>query len=887
MFIVAFRWLILIETSVSAINLKNVTMKKNNQIKSMFSQSGITFLKAQCILALVLLTAFTSAQQLVFQRKYWLNAPAGEKYERSGLSEVVQDAGDDYYATGNTIHTIIQNNSQTNKRVLIKTNSKGDLQWIKTYSTGLPDDYPVGDLELVRDNSNADAGLIMANTGNGLIMLKTDLNGTALASKKYDIGNTGTFRKVLQVKQSPSGYDGFIAVGSSAASNGPPRGVIVKTDNNLNIVWSKRLTNVASAECVYQTHDFGFVVVGWKTVDLYTESCYISKLDVNGNILWTKFYNPTGEVTSLRGMEILEAPNGNGGYKYIVSGEIKGSGFRELFVMETNSIGSLTWMTQLNAGQWSSAGLGYINGQIIVNGTLPSPSVVKLNSTGTAITMAKVYLQSEMNCHVSPTIDNGLAIVGRTFTWTNVPDCMYFIKTDASLTSGCYEHNLSVNLTARSPQVQVVELTTAAITLQTDVPQQMQAPEYAEQTICRIDCPAETFEVHFLSACEGDVVDFSSYIPEGCHGQIPESVIAGQSTSWRLVCIDAGGCKHYIDIVLNVSPRVAHEAYVTVDCGANLNLLEIFGADLCGNDITWYKLPYILIASPFFVQLPNEVLAPEPIVTESATYIGVSLSNPCCRLVLHVDINPPARLNYDMCFVPGTTIPANLSSLLNCPGTVGWFKNGNPYTLNTFDSPGTFELRCTIGNCTRSIISFNMVTSPECVNPTVLFKCSDEPVTALWLCAPDQVPVVTFNGAPYALNADGTLTMNPTGVYTIKCYRQDGTLMSTRNIFVYPCSGYILRQQATNSTTSSDIQPLPATEVTAYPNPNDGTFKIGIGEVKGDLMISNLLGEVIYSQANAAGELSIDLKDQPEGVYILTFTNIENKSVVVKKILVQ
>lgn len=58
-------------------------------------------------------------------------------------------------------------------------------------------------------------------------------------------------------------------------------------------------------------------------------------------------------------------------------------------------------------------------------------------------------------------------------------------------------------------------------------------------------------------------------------------------------------------------------------------------------------------------------------------------------------------------------------------------------------------------------------------------------------------------------------------------------------------------------------------EITIYPNPNTGTFIIKGAEINSDVIVTDVLGQVIYKTKITAEKTEINLRQQPKGVYFV------------------
>ncbi len=220
---------------------------------------------------------------------------------------------------------------------LIKTDMNGDTVWTKTY----------GGTNNERGNyikQTSDGGYIITGYtesfgagGQDLYVIKLGATGDSLWIKTFggtmnDVGNS--------IIQTADG--GYIVTGVSysfGAGNGDV--YLVKLDVNGDSLWTKAYggTSLDYGYSVQQTSSGSYIVAG------YTESfgagnydCYVFKIDVNGDTLWTKTY---GGTSVDQGRDIQETSD-NG---FIVTGWTFsfGAGGADVFVIRTDTNGDTLW----------------------------------------------------------------------------------------------------------------------------------------------------------------------------------------------------------------------------------------------------------------------------------------------------------------------------------------------------------------------------------------------------------------------------------------------------------------------------------------------------------------------------------------------------------------
>lgn len=73
-----------------------------------------------------------------------------------------------------------------------------------------------------------------------------------------------------------------------------------------------------------------------------------------------------------------------------------------------------------------------------------------------------------------------------------------------------------------------------------------------------------------------------------------------------------------------------------------------------------------------------------------------------------------------------------------------------------------------------------------------------------------------------------------------------------------------------------------------YPNPNQGIFSVNIQtESTNDMSIYDFLGRLVFTKNQLKGEIEIDLKGKPAGIYIVKAINNTNGKVEVRKIILE
>jgi hypothetical protein len=167
-----------------------------------------------------------------------------------------------------------------------------------------------------------------------------DTNGVLIQSKTYLSGCQ--YRNITGVNTSED--KGFLIGFSTTAGTWGFESRLMKLDSNLNFVWDKKITETSSGYMgIVNSNDQNFHVAT-TIVDSVWNFTYkwerpsLTKLDLNGNILWQKYYGVKQQDIGVTGLK--KCYNGD----FIMSGARRVSG-NELkgFIIRTDSLGNLKW----------------------------------------------------------------------------------------------------------------------------------------------------------------------------------------------------------------------------------------------------------------------------------------------------------------------------------------------------------------------------------------------------------------------------------------------------------------------------------------------------------------------------------------------------------------
>ncbi len=165
---------------------------------------------------------------------------------------------------------------------LIKINSAGNVTWAKRIHTPY-NDFP----ECITQTSDGGYVLVGSSGSYGAApsegyMVKVDSLGNLLWNKAFVSPSLDVIQSVEAT------MDGGVVF--------PFLGYFIKVNANGNIAWIKSLSVSGSrrASCIHivQTPDTGYVITGNMVDTLTARKCiFVSKVDQNGNIVWSKSYD--------------------------------------------------------------------------------------------------------------------------------------------------------------------------------------------------------------------------------------------------------------------------------------------------------------------------------------------------------------------------------------------------------------------------------------------------------------------------------------------------------------------------------------------------------------------------------------------------------------------
>ena len=279
----------------------------------------IYYIFAAC--SLLLLSNELTAQEPITFERYYSDSGAVEG------RRVRQTFDGGYIVAGrrNAFATFFSNDA-----ILMKTDSMGDVEWLKVYGTRTGDDW-FNDVQQTADSGYIACGFIpQSGMQDNIYVVKTDKNGDTLWTRAWGSSRYDIARSVQET------YDG----GYIVAGQWDTTGILLRLNSLGDTIWAKLFYDgYVSFYSVSETADSGFVATGVLNANhlgLNLE-VYVVRVDKNGNTLWEKNY---GYVDADYGFSVKTLPDGSflvGGYSF--------QGFTDYdsYLLKLNEYGDTIW----------------------------------------------------------------------------------------------------------------------------------------------------------------------------------------------------------------------------------------------------------------------------------------------------------------------------------------------------------------------------------------------------------------------------------------------------------------------------------------------------------------------------------------------------------------
>lgn len=309
----------------------------------------------------------------------WSNTYGGSSWDGAFS---IQQTIDDGYVVAGTTHSNdgdVSGNHGLTDFWIIKIDDNGDTTWTKTVGGSGWDGSR--SIQQTLDGGYIVAGYTTSITtpwNEDCFVVKLDVSGEFEWSKTIDESNNDRANSIQQT--SDGGY--VVAGGTGIVGDC----WVIKLNSSGQVTWSKvyggTLFDVAYS--IKQTTDGGFIIAGGtqskcgnepENQDHYDSDYFVIKLDIDGNIVWSKCLGGSGD----EGAQSIQQSNDGG---YIVCGSTlsddgnvpENHGRSDYWIIKLNSEGQITWLKVYGGSEddWASSIQQTCDGGYIISGQTKS-----------------------------------------------------------------------------------------------------------------------------------------------------------------------------------------------------------------------------------------------------------------------------------------------------------------------------------------------------------------------------------------------------------------------------------------------------------------------------------------------------------------------------------
>ncbi len=292
---------------------------------------------------------------------------------------------------------------------VFRTDVNGDTLWTYTWNPATGDRaYSV---KQTRDSNFIVAGVLDNSVNLGIrtsFLLKLDQNGDTLWSKTYEPYSFS--KNVIQTKN-----NGFLLCGQIGPIYNMTNIYLIKTDGLGDTIWTKKGGlgfQYGRAEDVVQLMDSSYIITG-SVYHGSDQNVFVSKIDKNGNQIWTKEYGGSDDDYA-QAMDIINNDEliitGNT-YSY-ASGQFTNS---DVWLLRLDNNGDTLW-TRTYGDEENNQSVDIKNcsdGSFIICGNFPDSDesfLLKTDSLGNApniLTISKIGKNNsvEINIYPNPAVE--------------------------------------------------------------------------------------------------------------------------------------------------------------------------------------------------------------------------------------------------------------------------------------------------------------------------------------------------------------------------------------------------------------------------------------------------------------------------------------------------
>ncbi len=327
---------------------------------------------------------------------------------------------------------------------ILKLNSKGDLEWQKTF--GGKDFDEANSIQQTIDGGYIVAGWTesFGSGGDDVYILKLNSKGQlewqkTFGGKDFDVAKS--------IQQTTDG--GYIVAGwTYSFGSGSQDAYILKLNEKGEVEWQKTFGGKYGdvANSIQQTTDGGYIVAGWtSSFGSGGSDVYILKLDSKGDLEWQKTFGGWYDDAAY---SIKQTTDGG----YIVAGWTKSSGsgwqdaysgWQDVYILKLNSKGEVEWQKTFggeNSDEAKSIQQTTDGGYIVAGWTYSFGSggddvyILKLNSKG-QLEWQKTFGGKDFDVakSIQQTTDGGYIVAGWTYSFGSGGDDVYILKLNSKV----------------------------------------------------------------------------------------------------------------------------------------------------------------------------------------------------------------------------------------------------------------------------------------------------------------------------------------------------------------------------------------------------------------------------------------------------------------------
>ena len=277
-----------------------------------------TKLIATLLLFIIMFTSYSQAPGVYWQKSY-----GGSTIESRPLVRATRDKG--FIMAGFSMSTdgdYSISNSGSFDIYLTKLDSCGNKQWVNSFGSSSQD--LVYGLAEIPGNGLYYAGVTFTATLPGYhggpqdgLVVRTDQQGNILWSKLFGGNSNEVLSNMVVLPDTSCIIGGYTA--STDGDGGPVAGTsdawVIKVDKNGNLLW-KKFFGGAGGDAFFDisaSNDGGFIAAGYSANTPSDSDFFVVKMDANGNLVWQKTYGGS----SLDNARTVRAGAGGG---YIAAG---------------------------------------------------------------------------------------------------------------------------------------------------------------------------------------------------------------------------------------------------------------------------------------------------------------------------------------------------------------------------------------------------------------------------------------------------------------------------------------------------------------------------------------------------------------------------------------